>query len=575
MTGRCCRLLAPLLGVLGAMLIALWPVTAATQIATVQAPPYPIAQVSGFRQQDTDGDGQPDVAVLECAFATAADRVTVVDGGGTMRWATEWQQAVDFEDDTWIFDPGATGRARLVIRFSRDAVGSGPIAELYDDQDGDGVVRYRIESRRVVVTEGQYPTATVHLTNGTAWTRPDGLIDYNLRVTTDGVGEDRSKDGSAPPHDGKTDTLLLVSADPTTGAPLRQIERSYVQAPIDWGIPRAAVYANEGAPALPPTPYIFWVLLGNVGPAYEGASPTANPLIQMDWATCEIARVSIVMPELAPQRGWRISSHMALQDTGESVFDFENPFTYYDIAEDVRGYPSMIIRFSYSPPHAPTFRLGRFPSALTQVDYSWRQYGTDPHVQDFKVSLAGRNEIDTTVDVLGYRIRTLPYEIVPTWVADRTWDMATFVAREGPGYASTEGLYEWYPLEAGAGRPEDALSKPEIHYDYFTGVSSEPPVDQYQTITPGFRGEYSFNFGGTPVLYFSVIDRRLHLLTAEGGVWRLDDARAVRYASLDGQHINTWKREEHGQVVSSLWFVEDQLILADAEGVRLRHVEAP
>ena len=103
-------------------------------------------------------------------------------------------------------------------------------------------------------------------------------MNFNLRATADGLGEDRGKEGPTAAHDGKTDTLVLVSADEATGAPLRQIERSYVQAPLDWGIPRAAVYANEGAHAFPPTPYLFWVLLGNVSDGYEGWRSTANAL---------------------------------------------------------------------------------------------------------------------------------------------------------------------------------------------------------------------------------------------------------------------------------------------------------
>ena len=66
--------------------------------ATLNLAAEPI-QIFATTQQDLDGDGAPDVTVIECAFATEHDQVLVHDINGDMPWGTHWQDVTDFSDD--------------------------------------------------------------------------------------------------------------------------------------------------------------------------------------------------------------------------------------------------------------------------------------------------------------------------------------------------------------------------------------------------------------------------------------------------------------------------------------------
>src|SRR5829696_1024434 len=91
----------------------------------------------GMLQYDLDGDGRPDLAVLDCAFVTERDFVYVYDGAGDMRAAERWQDAgLDFRNDTWLFDVGADGGFDLALVFTQED--GREVAYLYDDQNDDG-----------------------------------------------------------------------------------------------------------------------------------------------------------------------------------------------------------------------------------------------------------------------------------------------------------------------------------------------------------------------------------------------------------------------------------------------------
>src|SRR5262245_26744913 len=66
-------------------------------------------------QQDLNGDGRPDLTIIDCAFATAHDRIYVVDQGGDMRASTNWREATDFRNDVWLYDIGARGSVQLIV----------------------------------------------------------------------------------------------------------------------------------------------------------------------------------------------------------------------------------------------------------------------------------------------------------------------------------------------------------------------------------------------------------------------------------------------------------------------------
>jgi len=132
---------------------------------------------------DLDADGQPEALTLACQFTPGAeDRMTLYKQPGSVVPDVPWQQNIAYEEETWVFDHGAQGKASLIIIFRRD--GTALVAYLYDDRDQDGKVGYEIDNGRVVVTEGNYWTARVVAPDG--WWIRDGVLNYNLYITVDG-----------------------------------------------------------------------------------------------------------------------------------------------------------------------------------------------------------------------------------------------------------------------------------------------------------------------------------------------------------------------------------------------------
>ena len=110
-------------------------------------------QVFAISQQDNNGDGIPDVTVIECAFTNGHDRVVVYDQNGDMNVGTDWEAVTDFKDDIWIFDAGADGTAQLIIDFNVEEEKS--IALIYDDLNDDGKVSYNFEEKLLSITESR------------------------------------------------------------------------------------------------------------------------------------------------------------------------------------------------------------------------------------------------------------------------------------------------------------------------------------------------------------------------------------------------------------------------------------
>jgi hypothetical protein len=87
-----------------------------------------------------------------------------------------------------------------------------------------------------------------------------------------------------------------------------------------------------------------------------------------------------------------------------------------------------------------------------------------------------------------------------------------------------------------------------------------------------------------PLLYFSPIDNRLHLLGAEGGLWNLDDQTHIRLHNLSADHyIDAWVREQtvamdnlsesgfeaKGIPVEALYAFDDHFLYSGPTGVEL------
>ena len=526
-----------LLGMLGALALFPTPVQAQTAIP-----------VFGVSQSDLDGDGRPDLTAVDCAFASAHDRILILDRAGNMGAGTEILAVADFRDDIWIFDVGADGTAQLVLMFTQD--GERRVADLYDDRNGDGQVSYRVRPRSVEVTES--PHWHVRIMARSDWFLPDGRVNPALVFQIDGYILRYLEWGEAAPApqgarrgattDGGVDWELEVVDVNGDGIADYQLQRLLALSPPDAHIFRSTLYVNRRP--RPPQPYpdaLFWPLL--VGKHdYESYNYFDRPpAVAVDWDRAQIDRAGIL--GYPTEQGYHINSWVRWRKGEINYANFENPMAYYDLAGDSDGYAELMVRFEVfaagdSALSQEVAQQGGFTRPIVQVDYSWDQ--NNDGRWDYEVSMAGFHPVTDEVAFGDFAVRTVPYERIPDWVMGRDWAIATFVAAESGGYWSSEGMGDW---NVNRGFRDGHLVEPSGLRDlYLTGLLAEPPLENYADIRRGMRGEYAPEPVGRPTLYWSPVDGRLHLVGAEGGVWNVDGRAVVRYAdrNRDG-YLDQWE----------------------------------
>jgi hypothetical protein len=548
-----------------------------------ELPGTPGVRVALLQQLDLNRDGRPDVTVIDGSFASARDRVIVVDGGNNMAASGDWQQATDFADDTWIFDVGSTGRAKLIVRFGQED--GHDVAYLYDDQDKDGFVAYRLEAGRVVVAESAH--WSIKLASSARWLNPDGSLNLDLTVYSDGVNvqvspwldESRSADGTV-------DSVVEERTYPD-GSPWYELRYILTPSRSDQALSRSAIrVTNLRSRPAEPVGYAFFPLLDGASWYLDRYWFDTPPTVSMDWRTGSIKDVGILGYPV--RQGYYVNGPFYFAKGRANLIGFENPQADYRLAGPAGPTtdPDLHVRISYWAPHQPGADNG--PTPIEQVSYDWRQRDEPGLGWDYKIDVAGTKALTTVVSFPDFGLIVPPYDDLPYWVTEGEWAYGTFVAVEQGPYLSSEGIYEWYTAEgmtANATVTGDDYRARIAQHDYLLGRSREPPARFYQDIRPGLRAEYA-DLNGPARLHFSPIDRRLHLLKARTGVWRIrDTGREVRYASLDGEHINRWSSVDVSvaqaglvdfpEEASSLFFAADQLIYVDWAGVRLRSVEVP
>ncbi len=539
-----------------------------------QAPGLDGVTVYELAQQDINGDGSPDMVTMLCSFASEADRVEVYDGSGDMVASSDWRRATDLDDDTWLFDVGTDGSADLIIVFTTD--GDRHIASLYDDRDGDGRVSHTIRGGRVTVQESTFWTARV-VADG-AWWEADGSLNRNLLISVDGpvgtLGLDYGYVLAQQRNDGIVDLEMEIRTDSGPELPAYSLARSF--APIGGGIPRTMMRVNVPGSILPDIKgYVFWPHLGPsryVPTQYWEVAPA----LRMDWAARRLDSqkgINDILQRIPPEIGWRVYASRSTVKGEDNPLNFENPFAFYDLAADEDGWPELIVRHAYSPPGTVWYsirgilRQSQDPRDVEQlVRYTWDQ--DNDNRWEYKLGLIGRNPVETVVAFPDFGLVTIPYERLPwTLTEAMRWDAATFVQVEGQEEASPEGVYEWDDIPA--------LSRTFI---FGVGDELDPGMDD---IRANFRGEYRVAPLEAAYLYFSPLDRKLHLLGAQAGVWNLDDLHRVRYADLDGNgYIDQWTftarsaelDEGEGsleEALSSLRVVDGFLLYADEDRTKL------
>lgn len=538
--------------------------------------------IFAVRQLDLNDDGRPDLTAVDCAFASSYDRILIFDRAGNMGVGSDPLTVADFRDDVWVFDVNVDQTAQLILMFSEE--GGRRIADLYDDQDGDGSVSYRARPGFVEVTES--PDWRVRVIADTDWFLPDGRINPRLLFQIDGALLRYLEWGEAAPApewarreaitDGRVDWEVEIADLEGDGIADYQLQRLRRPSPEDANIFRTTLYVNRRPrPPVSYTEALFWPLLVAKHSDRDYNYFDRPPVVTVDWGQARIDRVGIL--GYPTEQGYHINSR-ALWEKGRSNYaNFENPMAYYDLAEDADGRPELMVRLEVFAEGDLSFSteawfLGGFPWPIVQVDYPWDQ--DNDGRWDYQVSLAGFHPVTTVVQFPDFSVQTVPYETLPEWVLEREWEIATFVAAERGAYWSSEGMTEW---EVNRGFRDGQLVEPSgLRNLYMTGLVDEPPLENYSEIRRGMRGEYAVNGVGRPTLYWSPVDHRLHLFGAQGGLWNVDGVALVRYADRDGDgYLDEWQYSVGDRSVRQLNILYGYLLYGGEGEVIIRRADVP
>lgn len=494
----------------------------------------------------------------ECQYASERDMIYIYDRARQIQM-DNWLETLNFEDSIWAFDAGGNGQIDLAIDFYRD--NEALIAELYDRRDA-----HRLEiihdANGVSVSKTRW---TVRVTAPDGWWQHDDILNFNLSLKVNGPVRAIF---DAPPYlsnlttNDVIDFEVLIRDLDQNGIPDYQLIQAY-SVPANADLTRTFLIVNGDGHEWPITNALFWPYLSTEVTDWVKDYLESPPPIQIDWEQSSIASIGQFTASHSGDNNWYIQS-VAPFGRGDSLYaNFENPYAFYDLANDQDGYPELVVRFESYAANDPVFLRGRFNQPIMWVRYSWNQRNIPDAVWDFNVNLLGRNPIETLVELPDVSVFTIPYEDIPGWVLENTWDTAMFVAVEGVNYRSSEGIYEWGPSNS-------------LRTGYVTGYDDQPPFADYSHISPGMRGEYSFHYLDSPYLYFSPIDNKLHLLGAEWGLWNMGDEQYIEYRNLNGDgYINQWLYLDEDTIMQQLIAADGYLIYARENVVTLRQVNIP
>jgi catechol 2,3-dioxygenase-like lactoylglutathione lyase family enzyme len=551
----------------------------------------PLDHIMSIRQADQNNDGQPDVTIIRLAYATENDQVVVYDGGGDMRAGSTWQETTDFENDTWLFDTGADNTVQLVIQFQRE--GEKRRALIYNDLDGDGSVSTAVVDGVFSITEGRFPSIIAEVDGD--WRLPDGSLNWNIVFYTDGDGlklvdltefSARFTDlwTSFLRLDGSPDTALQFYDEDRDGIPEAGIWRLLVDTPADWGAVRTWIWSNGALLDIPEHPdYLFWPYLvtprtGRYDPDVVSTSAekfvnfevanyfTTPPSIEVGWLS------GLVSPALfrgyPTEQGFHMHSNVYFEPDRVNYANFEIAQAYYDLAQDRDTFPELHIRHRYF--RARDVMGWGLPANLNEIRYSWNQDNQPNYLWDYKLGLAGRHSIDEQEQVGDFAYHAVPHAELPEWVTSHKWDIATFIAAEGLSYVSSEGIYDWGPVETMVRDEPSLLSR------YLAGQYEFNLGQAFTTTAVGIRGEYTDYLNDVPWLYFSPMDRKLHLVSADACVWTLGVGTEIRCGNLNNDdYLDRWQYFVDGQLQSELIELDDLLILRTNNTIKVKYIDVP
>ncbi len=490
-----------------------------------------------------------------------------------MQSAQDWSVGTDTVNDAWIFDAGTKDRASLIVVFKE--ISGQSVAELYDDENGDGQVSYHLEGTQLRIDETPYWTLQVIALGG--WLTSTGSPNLNVQAALDKylvIGfSTEALAKQYMPHDGKPDIVFEMHDVDANGQAEDFIYRVVANFPKSLGVVRSMLYVNvAGSPSLRPDTSLFWPFLD-----FKPSPNTATwrffertPTVIMDWQEARI--VNFELPGYPVEEGYFVKTAQLIRPGEVNNVDIEMPHAYYDLAQNRDRYPELNIRFFTD------YLLQDTTTRWQEIRYSWNQFHPGTLIWDYKLGLMADYPVNDLVKFPAFTLKMIPYEQLPYWVTEREWKLTTFVANEGGNQSSSEGIYAWSPW-SGADPTSPSNPSKEALSDsiaYLTGSSSIPPYKYFADIWEGYRGEYNFSSPAKPELYFSPIDRRLHLKSIDHGLLNLGDARFVAYENDDQDgYIEQWRYFEDDVLRRQLYYIYSYLLYTDGMEVRLKRTDLP
>lgn len=537
-----------------------------------------------FEQQDLNGDTTPDKAIITASYMGGRYRVVIYDQGLDMQWSDDWRTGTDFINDVWLFQTENGEQTKLIIRFSQGP--DGYLAELYDDFDGDGDVAYQIHNQtEVEILESSFPT--MRMTADQPWLLPGGKVNYMARFTLQRplpIWFMQIQYFQYLPQEGSIAYTNEVVDSDGDGNPDYELGLAFPTTPEDKHVFRSQINVNvSNVPRPNFEEAFFWPYLGYADTEnwsekqIQRRPENLSPPIKVDWQAGHIKGVAPFLPFYGLGNQWEILTTKPIEKNKINELDWE-VFAYYDFTDD--AVMDVLFRLLHQP--VEPVRIGSKTLHLEQVSYAWHHQNRDTIKWDYELELAALHELPSTVvEFQDFAVYTIPYEdLLQHFSRPSDWAYATFVAAESGAYQSNEGIWEWGTLE---GIQTDITLPPEerfvpgameAQHKYLRGMIDNSPADLYAEIREGFRGEYADLLG--PVsLYFSSIDRRLHLSKAQKGLWNLGNNGEIQYKNLGGAYLDNWILIENGDPIKYLYASPGYLIYQDKDGVQLFQTDTP
>ncbi|MBN1814161.1 MAG: hypothetical protein JXA14_20145 [Anaerolineae bacterium] len=542
----------------------------------------PVIQL--FTQEDLNDDGKPELATIIAEFHNELLRILVYDQGADMEWSEDWRTGTDFLNDVWLFQVKSGEETKLILRFTQSQ--EGYVAELYDDFNEDRNVSYRVhDPAHVEILESSFPT--VRMSAAQYWLLTDGRVNYMVQITIlrplpEGFMQPLYYDYL--PVAGNVSSAREVVDSDNDGNPNYELRQLFPTAQADLPIYRSQINVNiSNTPCPNFEEALFWPYLGDTRledwsqQQVQRGPENLSPPIKVDWQTGLIKGVASFLPYYGLGDQWMILTTKAIEKQKVNELDWEQ-FAYYDFDGDT--VMDALFRLVHQPV-TPVWIASR-AYHFEQASFAWRNQERNKIRWNYELEVAGLHELSSTeVKFKDFAIRAVPYaELLKHFSRPVDWAYATFVAADSGAYGGNEGIWEWGTLEGV--QTDISLPPPEqvipgamaAQHNYLRGLMDNSPADLYSKIREGFRGEYA-DLSGPASLYFSSIDRRLHLIRADKGLWNLGGGREIQYRSLSGVYLDCWILLESGQSVKYLYAPAGYLIYQDGDGVQIFRADTP